>query len=268
MAFPGLKFFSIRPAGPVLHITINRPEVRNALHAAAYHELSLILDEFESDDTLLIGVLSGAGSASFCAGRDLKDLARLQHASDEELEQEKALWHKTTRLTDRFELSKPLIAKLNGPAYGGGFELALACDIIIAADHVEMALPEPRRGLIAMAGGVHRLPRQIGTKVAMGYLLTGRSLSAQRAYELGLVNQVVPAAELDEAVEQWLADMLLCAPLALRSTKQCAMQGLGLPLSAAMSQTYEWEEKRKASADALEGPRAFSEKRKPNWTGR
>lgn len=261
------NYFTTKRVGQVFHMTINRPEVRNALHPPAYHELSLILDEFESDDELLLGVLTGAGNKSFSAGRDLKDLAKMQNASASERNAETALWRETTRLTDRFDLTKPLIARLNGSAYGGGFELALACDIIVAADHAEMALPEPRRGLIAMAGGVHRLPRQIGLKAAMGFLLTGRSMTAQRAYELGLVNQVVPYEQLDEAVEEWIADILLAAPLALRATKQCVMDGLGLTLREAMSRNYEWEEKRQASDDAREGPRAFAEKRLPVWSG-
>lgn len=130
-----------------------------------------------------------------------------------------------------------------------------------------MALPEPRRGLIAMGGGVHRLPRQIGSKAAMGYLLSGRPMTAQRAYELGLVNQVVPSEQLDDAVDEWVADILLAAPLALRATKQCVMEGLGLTLQDAMSRTYEWEELRKTSNDAREGPRAFAAKRLPVWTG-
>ena len=109
---------------------------------------------------------------------------------------------------------------------GGGLEQALACDIIVAADHAEFGLPGPRRGLIAGSAGGHRLPRQIGLKPAMGYMLTGRHMTAQRAYELGLVNQVVPMERLDQTVEEWGSDILRCAPLAVRATKQAAMCGL------------------------------------------
>lgn len=253
--------------GHVLYMCINRPEVRNALAPSTYHQLSLALDELETDPTLWLGVLTGAGEQAFSAGRDLKQLAAMTEATAEQKEAEAELWRNTARLTDRFDFAKPLLARLNGSAYGGGLELALACDIIVAADHAELALPEPKRGLIATAGGVHRLPRQIGTKAAMGYLLTGRSMTAQRGYELGLINQVVPAEELDDAVASWVSDILACAPLAVRSTKACAMQGLDFPLREAMARRYDAEAIRQQSQDSLEGPRAFTQKRPPRWTG-
>lgn len=253
--------------GHVLYIRINRPEVRNALDPLTYHQLSLACDELEGDPDLWLGVLTGEGDQAFSAGRDLKQLAAMAVAPQAHVEAEAALWQRTKRLTDRFTFSKPLIARLNGSAHGGGLELALACDIIVAAEHAQLSLPEPRRGLIATAGGVHRLPRQIGLKAAMGYLLTGRAMSAERGYQLGLINEVVPAHLLDETVEQWVADILRCAPLAVRATKACAMQGLDLPLAEAVSQRYEAEERRKVSADSLEGPRAFAEKRQPHWRG-
>lgn len=240
----------------------------NALDPATYHALSIVLDEFEQDNDLWIAVLTGAGERAFSAGRDLKQLAAAATYDAKEKQAEAELWAATRRLTDRFDMVKPIIARVNGLALGGGLELALACDIVIAADHATLGLPEPRRGLIAMAGGVHRLPRQIPQKVAMGHLLTGRPMTAKRAYELGLVNAVVPAADLDVEVEAWLADMLLCAPLSLRATKQSAMQGLCHPLAEAVASAYHCEEQRRASADALEGPRAFAERRVPAWAGR
>jgi len=157
---------------------------------------------------------------------------------------------------------------VNGYALGGGLEVALACDIIIAADHAEFGLPEPRRGLIAGSAGVHRLPRQIGLKPAMGYMLTGRHMSAARAYELGLVNEVVPLAQLRECVDGYVTDILRCAPLAVRATKAVAMRGLDLPLPEAYQTTYAAETLRRASADAAEGPKAFTEKRPPKWQGK
>lgn len=253
--------------GHVLHIRINRPEVRNALCPQTYHQLSLALDELEQDPQLWLGVLTGAGEQAFSAGRDLKQLASMAQASVTEQQAERELWSRTRRLTDRFEFSKPLIARLNGSAHGGGLELALACDIIVAAEHAQLALPEPRRGLIATAGGVHRLPRQIGLKVAMGHLLTGRPMTARRGYELGLINEVVPANQLDQAVAAWVDDILACAPLAVRATKACAMQGLDLPLPQAMAREYQAEVLRLKSQDSKEGPRAFAEKRQPLWTG-
>src|SRR5690606_9034123 len=133
-------------------------------------------------------------------------------------------------LTSRYDLFKPIIARVNGFALGGGLELALACDIIVAAEHAEVGLPEPRRGLIAGAMGVHRLPRQMPLKAAMGYMLTGRRIPAKRAYELGLINEVVPLSELDAAVDSWVQDILRCAPLSVRATKEAAMRGLAWPL--------------------------------------
>jgi enoyl-CoA hydratase/carnithine racemase len=171
-------------------------------------------------------------------------------------------------LTSRYDLFKPIIARVNGFALGGGLEMALACDIIIAAEHAELGLPEPRRGLIAGAMGVHRLPRHVPLKAAMGHMLTGRHMSARRAYELGLATEVVPMAQLDEAVDAMVRDIVRCAPLSVRATKQAALEGLRLPLDEAGVATYEWEMRRRRSADAIEGPRAFAEKRTPNWTGK
>lgn len=253
--------------GHVLYIRINRPHVRNALDPLTYYQLSLACDQLEADPELWLGVLTGEGDQAFSAGRDLKQLAEMSVADEAKKQAEAQLWQRTVRLTDRFGFAKPLIARLNGSAHGGGLELALACDIIVAAEHAQLSLPEPRRGLIATAGGVHRLPRQIGLKAAMGYLLSGRAMTAQRGYELGLINEVVPGHLLDEAVEQWVADILACAPLAVRATKACAMQGLDLPLADAMARNYDAEEQRKCSEDSLEGPRAFSEKRRPQWRG-
>ena len=156
---------------------------------------------------------------------------------------------------------------MNGFALGGGLELALACDIIVASENSEFGLPEPKRGLIAGGVGVHRLSRQIGLKSAMGYLLTGRHMPAKRAYELGLVNEVVPAENLDETVEEWVRDILLCSPMAVSATKQAVMRGLDTTLSQAFLSPYEYEIARAKSEDAVEGPLAFAEKRKARWKG-
>ena len=248
-------------AGGVATLTINRPERMNAMNSHAHLALSEALDRVAADDAIRVVVLTGAGDKAFSAGRDLKELAA---GADPEID---ARWRRITRLTDRFDYPKPIIARVAGVALGGGFELALACDIIVAADTASFALPEPKRGLIPFAGGVHRLPRQLPLKTAMGYLLTGRGMSAARAYDLGLVNEVVPRDRLDAAVAAWAADIAACAPLAIRAIRQAAMTGLGHPLAAAMDAQYEAEERRKASKDSVEGPRAFAEKRPPRWTG-
>ncbi len=252
----------------VAYITLNRPEAMNSLNPELRWMLSTHFDEVERNDEIWLAVVTGAGERAFSAGADLKHRARERTATPEQRAEWQRMLDSTTPLNQRWAFPKPVIARVNGFALGGGLELALACDIIVAADHAELGLPEPRRGLIAGGVGVHRLPRQIGLKPAMGYLLTGRHMSAARAYELGLVNQVVPRSELDDAVNEWVRDILRCAPLAVRATKQAAMRGLDMPLPQAFYTEYEAETARQQSADALEGPRAFAEKREPNWQGK
>ena len=252
----------------VATITLNRPEAMNALNPELRYALSQHFDEVEANDEIWVVIVTGAGDRAFCAGADLKHRAREAEADQATRDAWAEMTAKTTPINQRWSFPKPVIAKVNGFALGGGLELALSCDIIIAADHIEVGLPEPRRGLIAGGVGVHRLPRQIGLKPAMGYLLTGRHMSAQRAYELGLVNEVVPADQLDACVASWVEDILACAPLAVRATKQAAMEGLDHDLATAFQLDYPAELARQQSADTLEGPRAFAEKRKPNWQGR
>ncbi|MER7668232.1 enoyl-CoA hydratase-related protein, partial [Kitasatospora sp. NPDC096128] len=172
------------------------------------------------------------------------------------------------RLTERFRLSKPVLARVDGYALGGGFELALACDLIVASDRAVFALPEARLGLVPGAGGAFRLARQVPLKAAMGYLLTGRRMTAAEALRLGLVNQVVPAEELDDCVAEWTADLLRSAPLAVRAIKEAVMRSVDIPLEEAFSAPYVWEQRRRHSQDAIEGPRAFAEGRSPHWLGR
>ncbi|WP_230940028.1 enoyl-CoA-hydratase DpgD [Xanthomonas translucens] len=254
--------------GHVARITLNRPAVLNALDLATHAALAEAWDSFEQDDTLWVAVLSGSGERAFSAGQDLKELAaRLANGAPSSSfgSQGAAGW---PRLTERFELCKPVIARVNGLALGGGFELALACDIIVAADTAEFALPEARLGLISGAGGVFRLTRQLPYRTAMGYLLSGRRIGAARALALGLVNEVVPAAQLDACVDSQLSDLLACAPLSLRAIKQAAATAACLPLADAFATRYSWEERRRQSQDSREGPLAFVEKRAPRWSGR
>jgi enoyl-CoA hydratase/carnithine racemase len=171
----------------VARITMDRPERLNAFDDDTHVAFSEAIDRFQADDDIWVAVLTGAGDRSFCAGRDLKWTAAMRDASPEEQAASAAKLAGVTRLQDRFDIVKPIIARVNGFALGGGLELALACDIIVAAEHAELGLPEPRRGLIAGAMGVHRLPRQIPHHLAMGYLLSGRQMTARRAYEIGLM---------------------------------------------------------------------------------
>jgi crotonobetainyl-CoA hydratase len=241
-------------------ITLNRPEVMNALHPPCHEELDRIFNDFAADSDSWVAILTGAGDKAFSAGNDLKWTT--QHGVPK---LPKAGFGAITR---RFDLVKPVIAAVNGFALGGGFEIALACDIVIAADTARFGLPEPRVGLIAGAGGIHRLSRQIPLKQAMGMLLTGRIVSADEGYRLGFVNEVVPAVELLQAAERWASEILECSPLLVQLTKESAHAGLGLPVEEAMAR--DWDERLPrllASQDYVEGPKAFSERRKPVWTG-
>lgn len=255
------RYTALRPEGRVLYVTLNRPQVLNALHPQAHFELARVFDAFAADPGLWIAVVRGAGDRSFCVGTDLK--VRARKGRDEYPPSGFA------GLTHRFDLDKPVIAAVNGLALGGGLEIALACDLIIAAEHARFGFPEPRVGLAAMSGGVHRLVRQLPDKVAMGILLTARQFSAQEAMAYGLVNEVVPIEKLDGAVQSWVDDLLDCAPLALRATKQVARRNLDyVTLEEAVRADYPAAQKMQASKDAIEGPRAFAEKRAPIWLGR
>lgn len=256
-------------AGRVAYITLDRPHRLNAMDLRMHEELSAVWDDFEADDDIWLGVLSGSGDRVFSVGQDLKELAARTAAgtSTESTfgSQGKPGW---PRLTDRFRLAKPLIAKVRGYAYGGGFELVLACDLVIASEDARFALPEARLGLIAGAGGLFRLTRQIPFRVALGYLMTGQTMTAAQALGLGLVNEVVPPDELDACTQRWVDDVLACAPLAVRAVKEAAWRSSGLTIEEAYGTRYGAEELRMRSADAREGPEAFVAKRTPRWTGR
>ena len=172
-------------------------------------------------------------------------------------------------LTSRFDLTKPVIAAVNGVAMGGGFEIALACDLIIASEKAMFALPEPKVGLAALAGGLNRLPRQIGSKRALGMILTGRHVPAQEGFELGFVNEVVPHEQLMSRALDWAKQILACSPLSIRASKDVVYRSLDTAsLQDAMAATYDSVLKLRASEDFIEGPKAFAEKRAPNWKGR
>jgi crotonobetainyl-CoA hydratase len=252
------KFCTVKDEGRTRIVTLNRPEVMNALHGEAHDELETVWDEFAADDSLWLAIITGAGDRAFSAGNDLKAQAAGKRTQ--------FVRSGFAAITHRFDLDKPLIAAVNGIAMGGGFEIALACDIIVASENAVFALPEPRVGLIAGAGGVHRLPRIIPEKLALGMILTGRRVSAAEGKELGFVNEVVPAGQALSAAKRWAESILECSPKAVRASKQSFLRGLGEPtLEAAMRTIYPAQQENRESQDYLEGPKAFTEKRKPNW---
>lgn len=241
----------------ILIITFNRPEARNAVNRALAEGVAEALDRLDSEDELRVGIITGAGG-TFCSGMDLKGFLKGELPS--------VKGRGFAGLTEKLP-QKPLIAAVDGYALAGGMEVALSCDLIVANSGAKFGIPEVKRGLVAGAGGLIRLPRQIAPRLAMEYALTGEFIDAARAYEIGLVNRVTDGAALD-AAKELAAKINENGPLAVKVTKQIMLEQEG------WSHEDMWAEQGKlmgpifTSSDAREGAAAFAEKRKPNWTGR
>jgi enoyl-CoA hydratase/carnithine racemase len=256
------RYCRVERDGHVLTITIDRPEVLNALHPEGHRELARAFDAYAADPDLRVAIVTGAGERAFCVGTDLKALS----ATGDHGKPATGF----AGITHRFDLWKPVIAAVNGVCLGGGVEILAACDLAIAADHAEFGLSEPRVGLAALGGGaLQRLARELPMKEAMWLVLRAQRIGADEARRIGLINKVVPRTELMGEARALAHELLACAPLALQASKQVMLQSLEEPdFAKAMTRRYEAAERMLASDDAREGPRAFAEKRKPMWKGR
>lgn len=248
--------------GNVLLITLNRPEARNAVNSALSTAVGRALADADTDPEIRCVVVTGAGDKSFSAGADLKAISR-----GEDIHAEGHPEWGFGGIT-RHVLSVPVIAAINGTALGGGLEIAMSSDLVVAADSAALGLPEVKRGLIAGAGGAFRLAGLVPQRVAMEMILTGEPVSAQRAHDLGLVNRVVPAAELLDAALALAEQIAVNAPLAVQASKRVA---LGIRDGQRVDEEVLWEHSDRefgaimVSDDAREGTTAFTEKREPRW---
>ncbi len=260
------EFIKVEKKGRVTTVTINRPEVMNSISPLVSVEMDHAFNDFDTDPEQWMCIVTGAGEKAFSAGNDLKFQAVNGPAKMREIM--KGVKGGFAGLTSRFDCYKPFIAAVNGLALGGGFEIALACDIIIASENASFGLPEPRVGLIPGAGGVHRLPRQIPYHIAQYMIMTSKRITAQQAMQYGLVAEVVPPAELIPGAEKIAAEILLAAPLCIRAAKEATVKGLNVTLQEAISTQFHGQLAMYQSEDFIEGPKAFAEKRPPNWKGR
>jgi len=250
-------------ADHVARVTIDRPEVLNAVDAKTEQLLQRLWDEVEADRTIRVVVLTGAGEKAFCVGADMRD-----DAGPSALE----YWAAPRPggfggIALRTTLDVPVIARVNGYALGGGMEMVLGCDMVVAADHAQFGLTEPRVGRLPLDGGIPTLVRRIPHVWAMDLLLTGRRIPAAEAARIGLINQVVPAGELDTAVDALVDEVLACAPLSTQAIKQIVQRTAHLTSAEAQALRLPAVISALASDDADEGVRAFREKRKPRWSG-
>ncbi len=243
--------------GRVATFTINRPEAFNAMNPETYKELSDALIDFKDDDDLWVGIVTGAGDRAFCAGADIKTMLPVIKLTKDQP------WVDPPSLYRGLNLWKPMIAAINGLALGGGLELALGCDIRIASENAILGLPEVTLGLVPGWGGTQRLPRAIPMALAAEMILTGKKIDAKEAYRIGLVNKVVPLADLMKATREMAETLLKSGPLAIRAAKKAMMLGIGEPLPRGLEIERDMMEYILTTEDFTEGTQAFVEKRKP-----
>lgn len=251
--------------GQVGIVVLNRPEVHNAINHAVTIAVADAIEDLEEDDAIRVLIVTGAGDESFCAGQDLKALGEKRPGSDD-----------GAPVRDlggfagivRRSFHKPVIAAVNGFALGGGTEICLAVDCVVADEHAQFGLPEVRRGIVAGAGGLERLPRRIPPAIAMELILTGRAISAPRALELGLINRVVPSGQCIQAAVELAEEICQAAPLSVRYSKAVAKATVSQGEDEALAQVRQLRQAVLGSDDAIEGARAFAEKRRPEWKGR
>jgi enoyl-CoA hydratase/carnithine racemase len=245
--------------GKIAIFTINRPEARNALNVDVMRELRDVMMDFRDDPELWVGIVTGVGEKAFCGGADVKTtLPFMQEHSQEP-------WAMPASIMRGLEMWKPLIAAINGGAYGGGLELALACDLRIASENARMGTTEVTLGLIPGWGGTQRLPRVIPWCKAAEMLLMGKVIDAQEAYRIGLVNKVVPQAEVMSTAKEWAEAICKAAPLAVRAAKEAMLRGVAMTLEEGLRLESSLEAYVMSTEDFTEGTTAFVEKRKPNY---
>jgi Enoyl-CoA hydratase/carnithine racemase len=261
---PDYKNILYEKRGHIAYVTINRPDRRNAIDPATSHELKAAFEEFKADDDAWVAILTGADDQAFSAGADLLAMSQALSGGGEGVPMNVPFGG----ITRGYECWKPIIAAINGYCLAGGLEIALSCDVRVAAEHAQFGLPEPRRAIIPAAGGTQRLPRSVPLAFAMELLLTGDRFDAQTALRFGLVSRVVPQAELMATAEAIAGRILECGPLAVRAIKQAVLRGREMSLEDGLRLEGQLAGPIFGTEDAREGPRAFAEKRKPAYKGR